>query len=282
MCRPAVSHRGTVSLSVGWISRIDLCKWTLWSEALSASGNYRLSAFFVSLTLLFLPPQFILRSCSCPKMPVSGCVPAIPVLLPSQCPGFTGKTTNPICTLTKEGLQSPFAMMRVIIVSYYNSSCLLFLFLPVSSAAPPRPPTSSLYSPLESVINITGSSFMLALCVHEHVLFHYIIWDVNLIFFFYVVVLFLAAAVCQLHTLSVCIGMIGIRLWVDTEYSVGYFSAFLKIIVFFLWKLDGIWIHSLSLGVWESIVSLTMLMWGVVGRGRVDGWLGGWVGDEMF
>lgn len=41
-------------------------------------------------------------------------------------------------------------------------------------------------------------------------LFYYIISDVNLIFF-YVDVLFLAVALCQLHTLSVCIGMIDIR-----------------------------------------------------------------------
>lgn len=52
-CMPSFSNRGTVALSAGWISRIDLCKWTLWSEALSASGNHRLeiSTIFVSVSL---------------------------------------------------------------------------------------------------------------------------------------------------------------------------------------------------------------------------------------
>ena len=45
---------------------------------------------------------------------------------------------------------------------------------------------------------------------------------------------------------------------------VGFCGAFLKIIVVFFFPLrgdDGIWIRSLSLGVWESIVSLRMLTW---------------------
>ena len=51
------------------------------------------------------------------------------------------------------------------------------------------------------------------------------------------------------------------RDYADSEYFVGFCGAFLQIIVVFLCKDDGIWIHGLSLGVWESIVSLRMLMW---------------------
>lgn len=117
---------------------------------------------------------------------------------------------NPICVLSKKAAQSLAAMMRVIIVLYYNSLCLLFLLFLSHLLFSPQSP--SLYSPLETKINITGSPFMLVMCVCSPVcvLFCYIIPDANLILFYFDG-LFLAVAPCQLHALSACIGMTDIR-----------------------------------------------------------------------
>lgn len=115
----AFSHRGSVLLSVAWISRIDLCKWSLWSEALSASGGnwgLRISLF---LKLLFSAPHPPKKT---PPDPSS-----LPPLAPQKCSSApfvpspfqrlswlhcaTGETTNPICAPTKEWLPSPIAVM---------------------------------------------------------------------------------------------------------------------------------------------------------------------------
>lgn len=125
------------------------------------------------------------------------------------------------------------------------------------------PQSPSLYSPLETKINITGSPFMLVMCVCSLVcvLFCYIIPDANLILFYFDG-LFLAVAPCQLHALSACIGMTDIRAWLHGCFFFFLCATLLGIIVIFflIGKLDRIWIGS-SLGVWESIVNLRTFVW---------------------
>lgn len=132
VCMPAFSNRGTVALSVGWISRIDLCKWTLWSEAFSASGNYRLqiACFLCFSTSLFPPlfpdvssfPPLTLNCSSAALIPPFSRFPAL-----SRRRWKTGETKNPICARVENGCR--------VSLLWWLCSCLLFLSLPFYNLA---------------------------------------------------------------------------------------------------------------------------------------------------
>lgn len=84
----------------------------------------------------------------------------------------------------------------------------------------------------DSLINTTGTSFMLGVYAWVCLTFYYIISE--LIWSFLCGLLFLAEAVCQLHTLSVGIGMIDIRVWLCSQWLFCWFcGTFLNIIIVF-------------------------------------------------